>query len=39
VADLNIYIMWPVLAVVWFGHRHKTRAQARAARDNMNDGI
>lgn len=39
VADWNLYVMWPVLAVVWFGHRHKTRVQAQAARDNMNDGI
>lgn len=38
VADLNLYIMWPVLAIVWFGHRHKTRVQAQAMRDNMNDG-
>ncbi len=43
VADLNLYIIWPVLAIVWFGHRHKGRveaqARAEAARDNMNDGV
>ena len=38
VADLNLYIMWPLLAIVWFGHRHVARLKAQAIRDNMNDG-
>jgi hypothetical protein len=38
VADYNLYAMWPLLAVVWFGHRHVARVKAQAMRDNMRDG-
>jgi amino acid permease len=38
VADVNLYVMWPVLAIVWFGHKHKAREKAQAMRDNMSDG-
>ena len=38
VADVNLYVMWPVLAIVWFGHRHISREKAQAMRNNQNDG-
>jgi hypothetical protein len=38
VADVNLYVMWPLLAVVWFGHKHVARVKAQAMRDNLSDG-
>lgn len=38
VADVNLYIMWPLLAVVWFGHKHNAKVKAQAMRDEPNDG-
>jgi hypothetical protein len=38
VADINLYALWPVLAVVWFGHKHVARVKAQAMRDNLSDG-
>ena len=38
VADWNLYGMWPLLAVVWFGHKHNARMKAQTMRDNMHDG-
>lgn len=37
-ADVNLYVMWPLLAFVWFGHRHNARVKAQEMRDNMHDG-
>ncbi len=39
IADWNLIIMWPVLATVLFGRWHVGRKNARAMRDNMNDGV
>ena len=38
-ADINLYAMWPLLAVVWFGHKHVARVKAQAMRDNMSDSV
>lgn len=38
VADVYLYVMWPLLAVVWFGHKHIARQKAQAMRDNLSDG-
>jgi hypothetical protein len=38
IAEVNLYIMWPLLAVVWFGHRHAARVKAQAMRDDLIDG-
>ncbi len=38
VADVNLYVMWPVLAIVWFGHKHNARMKAQSMRDDMGDG-
>jgi len=38
IADVNLYIMWPLLAVVWFGHKHNARLKAQAMRDDLIDG-
>ena len=38
IADVNLYIMWPLLAFVWFGHRHNSRVKAQAMRDDLIDG-
>ena len=38
VADVNLIIMWPLLAFVWFGHKHNAKLKAQAMRDNANDG-
>ena len=37
IANVNLYLMWPVLAIVWFGHRHVAREKAQAMRDNNLD--
>ena len=37
-ADVNLYVMWPLLAVVWFGHRYVAREKAQAMRNNLSDG-
>ena len=39
IADANLYVMWPVLAIVWFGHKHLAREKAQAMRDNNNDAV
>jgi hypothetical protein len=39
VADINLYVMWPLLAIVWFGHKHVARVKAQAMRDNMSDSV
>ncbi len=36
VADINLIVMMPLLAAVWFGHKHKARMQA--TRDDFGDG-
>lgn len=38
VANANLYVMWPLLAIVWFGHKHLARIKAQAMRDDMPDG-
>lgn len=38
VANVGLYILWPLLAVVWFAHRHNARLKAQAMRDNLIDG-
>lgn len=38
IANVSLYIMWPLLAFVWFGHRHKARVKAQAMRDDLIDG-
>ncbi len=38
VAAVGLYVMWPLLAFVWFGHRHKERLKAQAMRDDLIDG-
>lgn len=38
VANVNLYILWPLLAVVWFGHKHVAREKAQAMRDDLSDG-
>ena len=37
VADANLYAMWPLLAIVWFGHKHAARVKAQSMHDNMSD--
>ena len=37
VATVNLYVMWPLLAVVWFGHKHVARIKAQAMRDELID--
>ena len=37
IANVSLYIMWPLLAFVWFGHRHNTRMKAQATRDDLID--
>jgi len=36
---LYLYLLWPLLAVVWFGHKHNARLKAQEARDNVRDGV
>ena len=38
IADWNLYIMWPLLAIVWFGHKYKAREKAQMGLDNRNEG-
>ena len=38
VAQWNLNLMWPVLAIVWFGHKYKERMKAQTMRDDANDG-
>ena len=38
VATLNFYFLWPLLAFVWFGHKHIARVKAQAMRDDLIDG-
>ena len=38
VADWNLYVMWPLLGVVWFSHKHNARMKAQAMRNDLIDG-
>ena len=38
VANMNLYVMWPLLAIVWFGHKHLAKIKAQSMHDNDNAG-
>ncbi|MBI37338.1 MAG: hypothetical protein CL568_07130 [Alphaproteobacteria bacterium] len=34
ISDLGIYIMWPLLLCVWYGHRYKAKIKAQTKNEN-----
>ena len=38
VADVNLYLLWPLLAIVWFAHKYNAKIKAQNMRDNDNIG-